>query len=270
VHQNGDEIRRIFLTSSQFQGFHVQLRKRENFFGQEILTSARKTEPGKTIRENLQLPRKIQPLFSGCLSGLRFCCVHAATNILTLSPIYPWRKTMADASTQPTPPPVIQTVVIKEKKGWGLGTKILLGLIAIVVVVAVLAALTLSVAVIDSATSTSFPYTTSYRVSLPDSEPITIGNIKILVITMGNEVDTSIDGNKERLAIGQERVIRARQARISALGFPLMDTDFQIVLKYIGPAGNNALFDMRIMTSRQVPEMLLRRIIPAGMGAQPI
>jgi hypothetical protein len=180
---------------------------------------------------------------------------------------------MADEPTQPTQPapqPALQTVVIKEKKGWGLGTKILLGLIALIIIVGVLAALTLSVAVLDQPTGNSFPFTTSYRVSLPDGEAVTIGNSKILVLTMGNEVDTSVDGSKERLAIGQERTISARYARISALGLPLMDTDFQIVLKYIGPSGTNALFDMKIMTSRQVPEILIRRIIPAGMGAQPI
>jgi len=91
-------------------------------------------------------------------------------------------------------------------------------LIAIVVIVAVIAVLTLSVAVIDTPTGNSFPYTTTYRVSIPDSQPISIGSSKILVLTMGNEVDTSVDGVKERLAIGQERTISARYARISALG----------------------------------------------------
>jgi hypothetical protein len=177
---------------------------------------------------------------------------------------------MANEPTQPAPQPVTQTVIIKEKKGWGLGTKILLGLIAIVVIVAVIAVLTLSVAVLDTPTGNSFPYTTTYRVSLPDSQPITIGNSNIIVMTMGNEVDTSVDGSKERLAVGQERTIRARYARISALGIPVIDTDFQIVLKYIGSSGKNALFDMRVMTSRQVPEILIRQIIPPGMGAQPI
>jgi hypothetical protein len=182
-------------------------------------------------------------------------------------------NTMTDEPTKPTQPapqPAPQTVVIKEKKGWGLGTKILLGLIAIVVIIAVIAVLTITVAVLDTPTGSSFPYTTTYRVSLPDSQAVTIGNSKIIVMTMGNEVDTSVDGSKERLAVGQERTISARYARISALGIPIIDTDFQIVLKYIGPSGNNALFDMRIMTSRQVPEILIRRIIPPGMGAQPI
>jgi hypothetical protein len=177
---------------------------------------------------------------------------------------------MVNDSTQPAPQPVTQTVVIKEKKGWGLGTRILLWLIAIVVIVAVIAVLTLSVAVLDTPTGNSFPFTTTYRVSLPDSQPITIGNSNIIVLTMGNEVDTSVDGSKERLAIGQERTISPRHARISALGIPIIDTDFQIVLKYIGSSGSNALFDMRVMTSRQVPEILIRQIIPPGMGAQPI
>ena len=178
---------------------------------------------------------------------------------------------MTDEPTKPTPQPVEQpVVVVREKKGWGLGTKLLLGLIAITAIVAVLAFLTISIVVIDTPTGSSYPYTTTYRVSLPDGEAVTIGNSRILVLTMGNEVDTSVDGSKERLAIGQERTINARNARISALGFPFIDTDFQIVLKYIGPSGTNALFDMKIMTSRQVPEFLIRRIIPAGMGAQPI
>ncbi|MDD1705007.1 MAG: hypothetical protein LUP97_07275 [Methanoregula sp.] len=176
---------------------------------------------------------------------------------------------MADETVKPAQPEP-QTVVIKEKKGWGLGTKILLGIIAIVAIIGVIAVLTLTVAVLDKSAGTSFPYATTYRVSLPDGETVTIGNSKILVLTMGNEVDTSVDGSKERLAIGQERLISPRYARITALGVPVLDTDFQISLKYIGPSGTNALFDMKIMTSKQVPEMVIRQLIPPGMGAQPI
>lgn len=193
--------------------------------------------------------------------------------IYFLSPHLPMVITMADETVkpaQPAPQPAPQTAVIKEKKGWGLGTKILLGMIAIIIIVVVLAALTISVAVLDQPTGSSFPYTTTYRVSLPDGETVTVGNSRILVLTMGNEVDTSVDGSKERLAVGQERTISPRYARISALGIPIIDTDFQIVLKYIGPSGSNALFDMKIMTSRQVPEILIRQIIPPRMGAQPI
>lgn len=41
-------------------------------------------------------------------------------------PIFPWKCIMTDEPTKPTPQPVEQPVVVKEKKGWGLGTKILL------------------------------------------------------------------------------------------------------------------------------------------------
>jgi sporulation-control protein spo0M len=122
----------------------------------------------------------------------------------------------------------------------------------------------------EKETGTSFPYSTSYRVSLPDGEPVTIGNSKIIVMVMGDSVDTSVDGNKEELAVGQERVISPHFARISALGVPLIDTDFQITLKYLGASGNNALFDMTVKTSQQVPELVLRRLIPANMNAQPV
>jgi hypothetical protein len=167
---------------------------------------------------------------------------------------------MANESTQSA---------VHEKKGWGLGTKILLGIIAIIAVVSVIAVLTLTVAVLDSRTGTSFPYSTSYRVSLPDGESFTIGNSKIIVLTYENEVITDVDGVKEKLTVGQERVISPRYARISALGVPLIDTDFQIHLRYLGTSGKDALFDMTVMTSKQIPEMVIRRLIPPSMNAQP-
>jgi hypothetical protein len=157
-----------------------------------------------------------------------------------------------------------------QNAGWGLGTKILVGVIALVVVIALLAVVTLTVAVIDSQTGTSFPYSTTYRITLPDGQPVTIGNTKIVAMTYGNEVTTDVDGNKEKLTVGQERVISPHFARISALGIPLMDTDFQITLKYLGPSGSNALFEMTIKTSKQIPEIVISKIIPPGMGAQPV
>lgn len=169
---------------------------------------------------------------------------------------------MTDTPTEKTAP--------QEKQGWGLGTKILIGIIALIVIISVLAVVTLTVAVLDSQTGTSFPYTTTYRVSIPDGQPVTMGTTKILVMTYENEVVTEVDGVKEKLVVGQERVISPRYARVSALGIPLMDTDFQITLKYLGTSGKNALFDMNIKTSRQVPEMVISKLIPPSMGAVPV
>ena len=163
-----------------------------------------------------------------------------------------------------------ENVEAKKTKGGGIGVKILLGFILLVFLIGILVALTLTIGVMEKETGTSFPYSTSYRVSLPDGEPVTIGNSRIIVMVMGDSVDTSVDGNKEELAVGQERVISPHFARISALGVPLIDTDFQITLKYLGASGNNALFDMTVKTSQQVPELVLRRLIPANMNAQPV
>ena len=169
---------------------------------------------------------------------------------------------MTDTPTEKTPE--------KERSGLGFGTKILLGIIALIVIVALLAVVTLTVAVIDSQTGTSFPYSTTYRVSIPDGEPVTMGTTKIIVLTYESEAITEVDGVKEKLVVGQERVISPRYARVSALGVPLMDTDFQITLKYLGTSGNNALFDMNVQTSRQVPEMVISKLIPSGMNAVPV
>ncbi len=158
----------------------------------------------------------------------------------------------------------------QEKAGWSTGTKIIVGLIGLIIVLGLLAAFTLTVAVLDTPAGTSFPYSTTYRVSLPDGQPVTVGTTKILVMTYENEVVTEVDGVKEKLVVGQERVISPRYARVQALGVPLMDTDFQITLKYLGTSGKNALFDMNIKTSKQIPEMVISKLIPPGMNAVPV
>jgi len=164
------------------------------------------------------------------------------------------------------------TVESKEapaKTGMGTGAKIIIGLICLIIVVGLLAAFTLTVAVLDSPAGTSFPYSTTYRVSLPDGQPVTVGTTKILVMTYENEAIMEVDGVKEKLVVGQTREISPRYARVHALGIPLLDTDFKITLKYLGTTGKNAQFDMNIQTSKQIPEIIINKLIPPGMGATP-
>ena len=158
----------------------------------------------------------------------------------------------------------------QDKQGWSTGTKVLVGIIALVIVIGTLAIVTLTVAVIESETGTSFPFSTTYRVSIPDGQPVTIGSTNILVMSYENEVVTEVDGVKEKLVVGQERVISPRYARVMALGIPLMETDFQITLTYLGTSGKNALFDMKVKTSKQIPEIVVSKLIPSGMNAQPV
>ncbi|MFA4877118.1 MAG: hypothetical protein WC586_06860 [Methanoregula sp.] len=158
----------------------------------------------------------------------------------------------------------------KNKKGWSTGTKVLLGIIVVIVLIATLAIVTLTIAVLDTQAGTQFPYVTSYRVSLPDGEPVMIGNSRIVTMSYDNEMVADVDGSREKLVVGQQRVISPRHARVTVLGIPLIDTDFQITLTYLGTSGKNNLFDMTVRTSNQIPEFVLRRLIPANMNAQPV
>lgn len=168
-------------------------------------------------------------------------------------------RTMAETSKTP-----------QDSKGWSTGTKALVGIVVLILVLATLAVFTLTVVVLGSQTGTSLPYTTNYRVTLPDGEPVTIGSSHILVASYNNELFCDVDGTKEKLVVGQQRVISPRHARVTVMGIPIIDTDFQITLTYLGSTGKNADFDMSVKTSTQVPEMVVRRLIPASMNAQPV
>jgi hypothetical protein len=141
-------------------------------------------------------------------------------------------------------------------------------LVFIIVVIAA-AILTMSVTNTTADPSTSLPFGTQYRVTLPDGEPVTIGNSRIVVMSYENEMVTDVDGNREKLVVGQERIISPRHAQITVFGIPVFTTDFQITLHYLGTTGKNADFDMTIKTSKQVPDLVLRRLIPSNMHAQP-
>lgn len=163
-----------------------------------------------------------------------------------------------------------KTPASQGEKGWSTATKALVGIVVLILVLATLAVFTLTVAVVGSQTGTQFPYTTNYHVTLPDGEPVTIGSSHILVASYDNELFTEVDGTKEKLVVGQQRVISPRHARITILGIPIIDTDFQITLTYLGSTGSNANFDMSVKTSNQVPEIVIRRLIPSSMNAQPV
>lgn len=158
----------------------------------------------------------------------------------------------------------------KGKAGWSTGTKVLVGIVVLILVIATLAVFTLTVAVLGSTPGTSFPYTTNYQVSLPDGKEVAIGSSHILVTSYDNELIADVDGTKEKLTVGQQRVIAPRHAQVTVMGLPVIDADFQITLTYLGSTGSNANFDMTVKTSKQIPEFVIRRLIPAEMNAVPV
>jgi hypothetical protein len=156
-------------------------------------------------------------------------------------------------------------------RGMGIGAKILIGLVVLVILLLVAAFLTLNVNVVGSEPDVTYPFSTMYGVSFPEGETITIGNIHILVLSYQNELITDIDGTREKLVVGEDRKLSERRARISTLGaLPVADTNFQITLRYKGERENRAYFDMTLRTSKQVPDFLIKRLLPAEIDARPI
>jgi hypothetical protein len=158
-----------------------------------------------------------------------------------------------------------------QKEGRGTGIKIVISLIVLAIILAVVAYLTLSVTVMNVLPGNPLPFTTNYGVTFPEGQQIAIANSHMSVLSFQNEIISDIDGDRQKLVVGEDRVIAERRAVITTLGvIPLLDTNFQINLKYKGNRDNRAYFDMAIHTSRQVPDMLLTRLLPPEIDARPI
>jgi hypothetical protein len=159
----------------------------------------------------------------------------------------------------------------QKAKGGGSGVKIILGIILLVIILIAAAFLTLNVTVSNVAPGLAMPFTTNYGVSFPEGQTITIGNTHIIVLSNQGLIITDIDGDRQNMVVGEKRVISERRAVITTLGvITLLDTHFQIDLVYKGERDNRAYFDMAVHTSQQVPDNLLRQLLPKEIDATPI
>jgi general stress protein YciG len=158
-----------------------------------------------------------------------------------------------------------------QKNGWKTSTKIVISVLGLILIIAVIGVLTLSVSVSSVSPGNTLPFTTSYGVSFPEGQTIAIGNVQISVLSNQNELFSNIDGDQQKLVVGEDRVIAERRAMITTFGvITLVDTDFQIDLKYKGDLNNRAYFDMAVHTSKQVPDYLLNQLLPPAIDARPI
>jgi hypothetical protein len=158
-----------------------------------------------------------------------------------------------------------------QKGVMGTWVKVLISIIVLAIIVIVIAVLTLSVSVTQVSPGNALPFTTNYGVSFPQGQTITIGNAHITVLSFQDEIISDIDGDRQKLVVGEDRVITERRAVITTLGvITLMDTNFQINLKYKGDRDNRAYFDMAVQTSQQVPDILLNQLLPKEIDARPI
>ena len=159
----------------------------------------------------------------------------------------------------------------QKEKGGGGTIKIIIYFIILAIIIAVVAWLSLSVTMTTVDPGVSMPFTTTYGVSFPEGQTITVGNTHINVLSFENELISDIDGDRQKLVVGEDRIISERRAVITMLGvITLLDTHFQINLKYKGERDNRAYFDMAVHTSQQVPDLLLKQLLPAEIDARPV
>jgi hypothetical protein len=157
----------------------------------------------------------------------------------------------------------------RQKAKGGSVTWIIIALVVIVIVFAAIAWFSLSETVTSVTPGTPLPFTTNYAVSFPEGQTTTLGNSRINVIWFENELITDIDGAKQKLVVGEERNISERRGIMKALGvITLMDTNYAINLKYKGERDGRAYFDMAVYTSKQVPDILLKRMLPPEIDAR--
>ena len=156
-------------------------------------------------------------------------------------------------------------------KGGGMRgkTKVLVGVIVLAIVMIAAGILTFTVTVVNTEPGATSPYTTTYGVSFPEGEAVNIGTTRFVALSYQNEMVADIDGNREKLVIGDERQFAERRARITTLGLPIIETNFRITLRYTGVRDNRANFDLTVQTQKQVPEFIIKRLLPASIDARP-
>jgi hypothetical protein len=153
----------------------------------------------------------------------------------------------------------------------GSAVTIILGLVVLVIILLAIAWFTLNVSISAATPGLALPFTTTYAVTFPEGQTINVGNSQIAVLSYQNELISSVDGDRQKLVVGEDRVIAQRRAVITTLGkITLLDTNFQITLKYKGERDNQAYFDMAVHTSQQVPDILLKQLLPPEIHATPI
>jgi hypothetical protein len=181
------------------------------------------------------------------------------------------RQTELDKAKEQARKEALEQEKARQKAKGASGGKIILAVVLLIIIILAAALLSLNVTVTNVAPGLAMPFTTSYGVSFPEGQPITVGNTRITVLSFQNELISDIDGDRQKLVVGEDRIITERRAVITTLGvITLMDTNFQINLKYKGERDGRAFFDMAVHTSKQVPDFLLRLLLPAEIDARPI
>lgn len=148
---------------------------------------------------------------------------------------------------------------------------IIVAVLLFIVIIGIVGWLTLSLsATTISDNAALYPYTVTYDVLMPEGEQISIGGTDLVILTAGDDALMKIGDTREKIILDEVRTISKRKAVIKTLGIPLLETNYQVDVRYLGIKDGKAHFLMKVMTSRQVPEFLLAKVLPPSIMAVPV
>jgi len=113
------------------------------------------------------------------------------------------------------------------------------------------------------------PYSTTFQVSLPEGEKVSIGNLEMTALQTGEGIILKIGDRREEMVRGEEREISDRNATILLFGQPVYTTGYRLVVTWKGMDQDRAIFSITMKTSRQVPDWLISRVLPGEIQASP-
>lgn len=168
---------------------------------------------------------------------------------------------------QRPPLPATPSKPPSRRRNW----KLTLGLAAVgvLLVLAIVAVLSFSVAIAPSAGNATYPYTVTYDVVFPAAEQVQIGNITLVALPYPDRVSLWVDGVTHDIPLNQTREVSAKHATVTLLGLGLLSFDFTLEADYRGMVGRDATFALAVRTSEQIPKFLIDRMVPARVQVQP-
>jgi len=147
----------------------------------------------------------------------------------------------------------------------------IIGVIVLIILLLVVAAFaTLNVSIYAPISGATYPYTTTYNVWFPLGKTVEVGGMNMVALSTADEMLISVDGVTEKIDVGENKLISEKRAVIRTLGQTVVDTNFQIYLNYRGLTDQRtANFFLSMRTSQQVPEPILKLLIPRDIQAVP-
>ncbi|MFH0968809.1 MAG: hypothetical protein V1862_14115 [Methanobacteriota archaeon] len=144
--------------------------------------------------------------------------------------------------------------------------------IIILVVIGILTAVILTLTLIPDQPGISgavYPYTTTFRVSLPEGEIVQVGTLEILALRTGDTMALRIGDRREEMDLGEKREVADRTVTVKTLGQTAFQTGYRLWVTWTGMEGKSAIFKVTLMSSRQIPDWLISRVIPADIQVTP-